>query len=1308
MSSPIATAFVEIRGETSKLGPDVVDSVQKEMVKSGKAISDAIVKPINEASKTTSSIFAGIGQSIKNAMQPATQHVQNFTSGFKSAEAAASAATGRMGSFGGAVRTALQPAIAQIGSFTSGFRSSEAAASAFSGRMGTLGGVVGSTFRGASTVARDFGNVGSQIASRIGSEFSTTAANMQARFASSFASIKAGALGIGAALGVGGIGALIGAGFSRLSDIEQTTKSLQVMTGSASKAKDVMNDLLTFAKTTPFAFPDVSEIGRNLVAFGVDTEKVVPILKSLGDAASASGQGVPAMQSLGNAIGSVAIQGKISGQDLQSFQAVGVPALKILANTAGVSADEMSKRISKGTVDSKFAIDSLVKGIENGTNGLAGATAKMGGIMASQKDTIAGTMDSLKSSVTSTMATLLEPTIPAFRSAVNTFGAEFKKIPAALATAKAQLTSLGFFDALRSLFSGIGAIISGVLPLIQGFARGFMTVFGAGLLVGIRALGAAFQWVGGIIQAWRPVLQPIITILGALWGATALIRGAMLAGGAAMLIWHGIMVAFGPVMKIITALQWAFDAAMDANPITLIILAIIALVVAFVILWNKSAAFRDFWIGIWNAIKTAFTAVVDALKVAFNAIITAAQAVGDAFVTAWNAIKDAINVVWTSVIQPVFNALVTAVQAVGAAARWLWVTILQPVLSFIGAAIIIMGKIMLGLVLIPIVAFWKFVLAPAILWVWHTIFEPAFQGIGAIITFVWQNVIKPQIDAFVWFFTVAIPAAINFVWGVIQTVWNAIGVFINFVWINGIKPQLDAVVYTFTVAIPGAARWLWGIIQFVWNAISSFIGFIWINGIKPQLDAFVWFYKNVIAPAAMWLWQNVIKPVWDGISTIISIAWNKGIKPAFEAIKDGIHKVGDVFSSVKDFIGRVWDNLGTIAMKPIRFIVNTVLDDGLIAGWNKVVDFLKLGFLHIPPIPRLATGGIIPGYTPGVDNHIIAVGGGEAVMRPEWTRAAGAGYVNRANQAARTGGVSGASAFIAQNGLPGFALGGIIDSIGNFFKGTVNGIISIGGTALNFLTDPIGGIQKLLDSIIGGIGLGGLGDIGNLSQLVTQAPKALIGGMVQKIRDWWNSSGAAAAGGGGGAGGAVNTSGFRGNNRNIVMQIFSSLFGWGDPGNMAALDYLMMRESGYNNLAQNPTSTAFGMFQFLNSTWGGYGIPKTSDPAQQAVAGGRYIKARYGNPFGAAAHERAFNWYKLGGIPLFDSGGGLPRGLSIANNQSGRVETIHDPNVDDQILTTLQTISTLLERRPILGVTVAMDGHVIQKYFQEAEILGGL
>src|SRR5947208_11860719 len=101
MSSPIATAFVEIRGETSRFGPDVVDDVKKEMDRSGKVITDAVSKPINDAARTTRSIFADIGQSISNSIRPAVEQAKKFALEFKNGEGAASAFSGRMGAIGG-------------------------------------------------------------------------------------------------------------------------------------------------------------------------------------------------------------------------------------------------------------------------------------------------------------------------------------------------------------------------------------------------------------------------------------------------------------------------------------------------------------------------------------------------------------------------------------------------------------------------------------------------------------------------------------------------------------------------------------------------------------------------------------------------------------------------------------------------------------------------------------------------------------------------------------------------------------------------------------------------------------------------------------------------------------------------------------------------------------------------------------------------------------------------------------------------------------------------------------------------------
>jgi hypothetical protein len=69
-----------------------------------------------------------------------------------------------------------------------------------------------------------------------------------------------------------------------------------------------------------------------------------------------------------------------------------------------------------------------------------------------------------------------------------------------------------------------------------------------------------------------------------------------------------------------------------------------------------------------------------------------------------------------------------------------------------------------------------------------------------------------------------------------------------------------------------------------------------------------------------------------------------------------------------------------------------------------------------------------------------------------------------------------------------------------------------------------------------------------------------------------------------------------------------------DEKQVEAMVRLCWRESRYNPLLQNPRSTAFGLWQFLDSTWRPYGIEKTSDPLLQTIAAVRYIKARYKTP----------------------------------------------------------------------------------------------
>ncbi|WP_327073444.1 phage tail tape measure protein [Kitasatospora purpeofusca] len=115
--------------------------------------------------------------------------------------------------------------------------------------------------------------------------------------------------------------------------------------------------------------------------------------------------------------------------------------------------------------------------------------------------------------------------------------------------------------------------------------------------VKLAEVGATLISFGQEHSAW---LQPIAITLGVIAGAILLVQGATMAWTAAQTVWAG-------VQAVSTAAQWAWNTAMAANPIGLIIIAVVALVAAVVLLWQRSETFRDIvtscWQAVWSGIK---------------------------------------------------------------------------------------------------------------------------------------------------------------------------------------------------------------------------------------------------------------------------------------------------------------------------------------------------------------------------------------------------------------------------------------------------------------------------------------------------------------------------------------------------------------------------------------------------------------------------------------------------------------------------------------------------------------------------------
>lgn len=97
-------------------------------------------------------------------------------------------------------------------------------------------------------------------------------------------------------------------------------------------------------------------------------------------------------------------------------------------------------------------------------------------------------------------------------------------------------------------------------------------------------------------------------------------------------------------------------------------------------------------------------------------------------------------------------------------------------------------------------------------------------------------------------------------------------------------------------------------------------------------------------------------------------------------------------------------------------------------------------------------------------------------------------------------------------------------------------------------------------------------------------------------------------------------------NKKLVQQE-AKAYGWHTGNEWDSLNSIFMSESGYCNTIQNPTSTAYGMGQFLDTTWATVGGTKTSDALTQARLTLKYIKGRYGTPSKAWAFHLANGWY---------------------------------------------------------------------------------
>ena len=94
--------------------------------------------------------------------------------------------------------------------------------------------------------------------------------------------------------------------------------------------------------------------------------------------------------------------------------------------------------------------------------------------------------------------------------------------------------------------------------------------------------------------------------------------------GPVLLILGKVFALIGTLISVINTLKdvmTVLNIVMAANPIGIVIVAIAALVAAFIFLWNNCEEFRQFWINLWENLKTVVSKAVEAIRGFFNKIV---------------------------------------------------------------------------------------------------------------------------------------------------------------------------------------------------------------------------------------------------------------------------------------------------------------------------------------------------------------------------------------------------------------------------------------------------------------------------------------------------------------------------------------------------------------------------------------------------------------------------------------------------------------------------------------------------------------
>ncbi|HAQ3895869.1 phage tail tape measure protein [Enterococcus faecium] len=415
------------------------------------------------------------------------------------------------------------------------------------------------------------------------------------------------------------------------------------------------------------------------------------------------------------------------------------------------------------------------------------------------------------------------------------------------------------------------------------------------------------------------------------------------------------------------------------SPVGLVIAAVALLVVGFIYLWNTSEDFRNFWIGLWEGIKSAVSSAVEWIQNAW-------KSTGEWFNNLWKSIKEGADNVWT-----------TIQEAPGKAADWIknkwtetkeffssiWDGIKEAASSAWEGIVNILTPYVIAIknVFQPMIDFftnlwsqigsiagsaWEIiktaVMGPILLLI--DLITGNFNQLKEDASMLWttlttniQNIITTFVDIVVGYYTALKDTVIN-IWNVltstIKDVWNSFTTWIKETTnniVNSVKQGWNnlkqGTIDLFNNMIQGAKD--------LWNSFKAwFINLVigtkdniiqgWENLKQGTIDTF-----NNLVSGAQEVWDNLVNAVSDTVDRVTG--WFDNLKnidllAAGKAIMDSfLEGLQNAWKSVQDFVGGIGDwireHKGPIQydrklLIPAGQAIMNGLNKGLTGGFNDV------------------------------------------------------------------------------------------------------------------------------------------------------------------------------------------------------------------------------------------------------------------------------------------------------------------------------------------------------------------------------------